>query len=300
MAGKKLFRRKRFAPKDYTVDMLPATRKALFLDVMKLHWRAFLGYGLVFLLFCLPVHLVSLLQTMMVARETAGIPMTPEVQAQVLGIKNTMAFLQIPGIVILFVGLGAFARVIRQYAWGENVFFGRDFSLGFQHNIRQMALLGLLTGVVQALCVFAGSQALAAQSTAARILYLLPVGTALLVGIPVGAYAIVCISIYQNSLGEILRMAFGLTVKTLLPSYPVLLGCLALLAVELIPSFAVSILGKVCYSILAPVLFLIWYLYGLEGIDRYINAHHHPELVGRGLYKETETAAEADEQEDIT
>ncbi len=285
MAVKKRFSRKKFASKEYTVDMLPSTRKALFFDVMKLNWRSFIGYGLIFLLFCLPIHVVSLLQSVFIAKSTTGVEMTSELQMQILGVKNTMAFLQIPGILILSVGMAAFSRVIRQYAWGENVFFGRDFPIGLKNNVGQMLKLGLLTGVIYALSVYIGNLALVTQSTAAKIVYMLPVGTAVLLGIPTVAYAIVLISIYQNSFFRILQMAFALTVKKLYKNWLVILCSLSLLAVELIPSFAASLVFKLFYSVVALVVFFIWYLYALEGIDKYINEHHYPEMVGKGLYQ---------------
>ncbi len=285
MAGKKWFVRKKFASKDYTVEMLPTTRKALFFDVMKLNWKSFIGYGLIFLLFCLPTHLVSLLQSMLVANLTTGAEMTRELQMEVLGLKNTMAFIQIPGILIVLIGLSAFARVVRQYAWGENVFFRHDFQTGLRNNIGQMFLLGIVTGILYALSVYVGNMALVAESTAAKIVYMLPVGTAVLLGIPMAAYAVVLISIYQNTFFGILKMALALTVKKLYKNWLVILCCLAPLAVELIPSFAVGVILKFCYAVFAPIIFLIWYVYALEGIDKYINTHHYPEMVGKGLYR---------------
>ncbi len=292
MAVKKWFQRKKFASKDYTEEMLPSTRKTLFFDVMKLHWKSFLGYGLIFLLFCLPSHLVSLLQSVYIARLTAGGQLTAELQMEVLSFKNTMAFAQLPCILILFVGLAAFVRVIRQYAWGENVFFQHDFPTGLKNNLGQMSMLGILTGLIYALCVYVGNLALVAQDTAAKILYVLPLGTAALLGVPLVAYAIVLISIYQNSFFRILQMAFALTVKKLYKNWLTIVCCLSPLAVGLIPSFAVNVVFRFLYSVFAMVIFLVWYLYALEGIDKHINAHHYPNLVGKGLYK-------ADHQEEI-
>ncbi len=285
MAVKKWFKRKRYAPVDYTEEMLPQTRRALFFDVMKLNWKSFLGYGLIFLLICLPTHIVSLIQSIYVASMTSGVEMTDELKMEVLGIKNALSLIQIPCIVIIFAGLAAFVRVIRQYAWGENVFFSLDLKTGFKNNAGQMSLLGFLTGAVYSLCVYVGNMALAAEESAARIIYMLPVGTAVLLGIPIAAYSVVLISIYQNSLTKILKMAFALTVKKLFKNWLVIICCLSLMLFELIPSFAVSVIYRVCYSVLAMVIFLIWYLYALEGIDKYINDHHYPDMVGKGLYK---------------
>ncbi len=288
MAAKKWFARKKFASKDYTVEMLPTTRKALFWDVMKLHWKSFAGCGLIFLLFCLPVHLVSLLQSILVANLSTGAAMTSELQMEILGIKNTMAFAQIPSVLILSVGMAAFTRVVRQYAWGENVFLGRDFQIGIKNNIGQMCLLGLLVGILYALSIYVGNLALVTQDAVAKIVYMLPVGAAVLLGVPMAAYSVVLISIYQNSFLGIMKMAFVLTIKKLYKNWLVVLCCLSPLAVELIPSFAVSVICKLLYSVLALVVFFIWYLYALEGIDKYINEHHYPDMVGKGLYKEGE------------
>lgn len=288
MAGKKLFSRKKYAQKDYTEEMLPATRKALFTDTIKLNWKRFLGYGGIFLLFCIPTHIVSLLQSLLVAELTTDAEMTAQLRLEVLGVKNTMAFAQIPCIVFLSAGLAAFARVIRQYAWEENVFFAHDFKKGFKNNAKQMSLLGMLTGGVYAACVYIGNMALAAEETALKMLYILPIGTAVLLGIPIAAYAAVLISIYQNSFADILKMAFVLTVRKLLKNWLVILACLAMLVCNLIPSFAVNIIFRILYSVFVPCLFFVWYLYALEGIDQYINAYHYPEMVGKGLYKTEE------------
>ncbi len=295
----KWFKRKKYASKDYTADMLPSTRKALFFDGLKLNWKNFLGYGLIFLLFCLPTHIVSLLQSILIAQRTTGAELPPELQMEVLGIKNSMALAQIPGLLIISIGISAFSRIIRQYAWGENVFFGRDFLIGIKHNVKQMAFLGAFTGIVYYLSVDVGNMALVAQDAVAKIIYMLPVGTVVFLGIPMAAYAVVLISIYQNSFFRILQMAFALTVKKLFKNWLVVFCCLALLTAQFIPSFAVSVAVKFVYSVLAPVIFFLWYLYALEGIDKFINEYHYPEMVGKGLYQADKTGNSDTKQEDL-
>ncbi len=282
----KLFKRKRCAEVDYTESMLPHTRKAVFLDVLKLNWAKFVILGSIFFLAVLPMHFISIAETLMSAQASATLQSLQgdAYMAAVLdlyGTKSAAAFLQVPCIVLLFVALAGLSRVIRQYAWEENVRFTTDFWAGIKANIGQTLLLGLLTGLVYAICVYNFYSAMISDSSSMAIVFI-PMGVAVLVGIPVAAFAVVNISIYKNSFKNVLYMSLLIFGRAPLKTLLALLCCAAPFAILLIPHIMVMIIGRLLLSVLFPVIFLGWYLFALNLLDSFVNAEMHPELVGKG------------------
>lgn len=248
-------------------------------------------FGFLFLLLCLPMHIVSVLNRLLINNAYAEAANLAEVDKQqlastIMSLNITSAVLQIPCILFLTVGIAGFVKVIRQYSWLENVYFKKDFFSGIKDNFGQMSLLGLLVAVVYVLCVYALNYAQVVNKPALSILALVPVGLSIFIGIPICAYSVVCISIYKNTFGQILLTAFVCFIKKPLQTLGFLICCLAIFAVQLIPNFLVIIISKVLLSFFIPFIFLAWYLFALQKLDEVVNKKFYPSIVGKGTFSD--------------
>ncbi len=284
-----LFRKRKLqASQNFETSMLPQTRKAIFFDVIKLHWSSFLSYGFLILLFMLPLYVITLAQQVLVWQQYAlleGLPDAEKLESiqNIYALQNTAACFKIPCLMIAALGLAGLIRVIRQYAWEENVFFSFDFSTGIKSNSKQFLLLGLLAGIINLLVTYYNGLSAFAKSSFSSILLTLPVGLALAVALPLIAFAMVSISIYSNKFSVVLMTSFSLSVKTFFKTIVRLLGILSPLALFLIPNLLIQFAVLLVYALAFPTLLLTWYLYALDQFDKHINAQYYPELVGKGL-----------------
>ncbi len=263
---------------------LPANRRGVFFDVMANHWRAFFCYGLLFLVFAIPMHALAVGEEILV--RLAYAQDLPQLQLTVHGIQRLFAALKILGFLILAVPVAGFARVVRQYAWMQCVDFWPEFMQGVSENIRQTLLLALLAGLLQFAAAFGYYTALDAQNPASAVFLLIPLGFLMLVGVPVGGYMAFSISMYSDSFLGHLRT--GLLLFTELPGKSLVAAgcCMGVFAVQFIPYLLCMFFGRILSSLLVPVLFLGWYLFALNQADRLIHADRFPEYVGKGLAKE--------------
>ncbi len=289
------------AKQDCTVTMLPQNRKQVFFDVIKLHWRKFLLYALLVLLFTLPIHAVAVYEDIYVASFNGQY--TPEneeaIYQQILLAKCLFATIKIVPFLILAIGLSGMVRVIRQHAWEENVYFGNEFGLGIKQNIGQMLLLAFLVGIIFALSVFAVNMSQVSSNQTVSLALLVPVGISIFLDIPIASYAFVAMSIYKNSFWENIVLAFTVTVKSPFRTLLALLCCAIPFVPQMIPNFYCHIIGRVVASLLIPFIMLGWYLFALNQFDKFVNKDQFPKLVGKGTFAQnpTQTTEQATDEE---
>ena len=288
-----MFKRK---PKEnkvpYTKAMLPSCRREVFFDVVKLHYIELITIGLVLFAFALPMIanvLVTDLYTAQLSGGVAGAGTGDEV-AQLLHesaiVQITSSLIAIPLLSLLFVGLAGVVRIIRQYAWGEVVFLFRDFSLGIKQNAKHMALLGAIVG-----CVLAGNAYLynmAEVNNNVQMMYIASAlgAVSLLFLLPVGTYMMVCIPIYGNTFAQNFVQAYAIYMKEPIKTLLMLLCCFGLWALWLIPNTAVHFALLIVGTIGMPFILLGCFLFSYNQLDKYVNEEKHPELVKKGVYFE--------------
>ncbi len=274
---------------EYVAAMLPHTRKEVFWDVLKMHWKDLLSGGFVILLFSLPLHFFAIYEDIARAGlqqklENASAEQQQQILYQMLSLNNTRALWDVLGFLILALGISGMIRVIRQYAWEENVYFAADFPRGIRQNGKQTLALGLLVGVFHALTVYACNLAAVTPSKAMAVILMLPVCAVIFLGIPAAGYALVAISLYENAFIRNLKLGLAMTAKTAGKTLLVLLCCMAPYAVQWIPNMYCHVIGRIIGSLLIPFVMLGWYLFTLEQYDRLVNRDRFPELVGKGTF----------------
>ncbi len=290
----KLFKnRKPYADKDYTINMLPHNRKEVFLDTVKLQWKGLLAVGLILLVCALPMHVLDIFNAIEHSKltfDSVGSSVDVDTVFQMVSINNIVVLISMPFYVLLFVVLAGLCRIIRQYAFGENVFFVADFFKGIKQNGLQMFVVGLLFAIIYGLSMISFNFSRTIDSIGLALLFMLPIGLLVLVAIPVAGYAMVHISIYKSKLKNVLVQSVMNVAKSPFKTYLALICCLGILALQLIPNLIAMFVVKIVFSFVAPFALLGWYLFVLNRFDKTINAQKYPELVGIGTYKIEEEA----------
>ena len=282
-------KRNKSAKVDFQIGSLPQTRKEVFADVLKIHWRSFVGFAFLFVLFTLPFHLLGIKDDviqMNIMQNFAN--MTAEQQQaailQVLSVKNTSAVLNIVSFVIFSVFLSGMLRVIRQYSWEENVFLGFDMIQGIKQNIRQLLPLFVLVGVINSFIVYAYNYLTLTTDSASVILLAMAVCAVILIGVPTLAYTLVSVSLYDNSLIGHIKLGAVMAFKTPFKSICMLALFLLPFSLAIVPNIACHVIGRLIGSLCLPVALLAWYLFALDRFDEFVNKAKFPELVGRGTF----------------
>ena len=275
---------------DYLPLMLPSSRKEIFFDVLKLHFGKFLLMGLAVLVLALPLHLTAIAEDLYVSGIYSSLEMTTQQQRlgalyAVVAVRGLRAFFDVILLIIFAFFFSGILRVVRQYAWMENVFFITDFSKGWKQNWKQSVLLALLSGISYALTELAYNFSQLATGMTAFLL-VMPMGVFYLFLQPIFGYTLVAIPVYSNTFWKNLKAGFYLYLKKPLRTI-LTAGCAMLPFLPLmIPHLYAHLAGRLLGSLLTPVILLGWTLYTYEQFDRYINNEQFPQMVGKGLYNE--------------
>lgn len=281
-------KKQQFSKSDFTKSMLPQSRREIFRDVMQLHWQKLLLLGVIFFLFYLPILLVGIYYDSYVSAIYSSLSAMDDAQKQSAGyaiiqmdLLRSIAAIFL--LILLSVALAGIARVIRQYAWEENVHIPTDFAKGIRDNLRQIAALAGLSGILYALCLSVYYTADFYRSSLLSYLSLLPIAISLLLVLPIFAISLVMIPVYSNKLGTTLKNAFFVYSRCLLPSLGFLLICFVIWVPALIPNFLCHIFGGLFGALMTPIALLAWTLFCYDRFDQHFNPLVYPELIGKGI-----------------
>lgn len=275
------------AKNEYTQNMLPQNRKEVFFDVVKLHWRRLFLLGCLVFVFSLPLYILQWMQDAQSLQvgELSKTISGEELQATYyqMAIANVIrCFASIPFWMLLGVGFAGICRILRQYAWEENVHIYTDFIKGIRANGKHTALLGLLVGFVYAVCISTYQMLPYGQSYLSWV-SLIQIGISLVLVLPVCGFCLTMIPVYANTMKQHILFSFAVYLKTPVKTLLTALCCMLIFLPMWIPVVMVHILGSFLISFLAPVVLLAWTLYSYQVFDAHINSRYYPELVGKGI-----------------
>lgn len=149
------------AETDYTPAMLPATRREVFFDVVKLQSGKLALCGLISLGFTLPFLFSAmaqdLFQSSLYRRAAEGTLTESAAAVYAVEYQNLFPLAEVLCYLLLSVGLAGLSRVIKRLAWEENVSLWADFAKGVRQNGKQYALIGLLAGLAAFLSRYAAN-----------------------------------------------------------------------------------------------------------------------------------------------
>jgi len=273
--------RRRAAEKDADASLLPATRGAQYGDMLRHRPMLFAAFGGINLLFGLPfLTALSFNELFFLPAEAARL--SKEEYARFLN-TNSLVFDAVYGVCLLILLLGHAGKigVMKRWAWGEGVFFWRDFGRGIRENWLSFACSGLLFSLLYLAADYAG------MSLPGKMLPLLPMGLVLLLIEPlllgdwVRGY-------YQEGVFRAWGAGFRFLAKCPGEAFLFFLLYPALLALLMIPKPFFEVLSFALALLLLPFYEVGWHLFSLSLFDEFTNAESYPSYYHKGLRDEFE------------
>lgn len=281
--------KQKFPKSDFTKNMLPQSRKAIFRDVMQLHWQKLLLLGVILLVFYIPILLSDMRYDSQVSAIYQAVLESSQAEAAgmaVIQLDLIRSTVRIFWLMLLAVGAAGIIRVIRQYAWEENVHIPTDFAKGIRDNAKQTISIAALSGILSVLCLTVFYTADSYRSTLVSVISLLPIAISLLLVLPMVAISLVMVPIYTTRLGTTLKNAFFVYTRNPLKHLGFLLLCLAIWVPSLLPNAYCHLFGSIAAVLLTPMAFLAWTLFCYERLDQHFNPLVAPELIGKGIFQD--------------
>lgn len=270
---------------DFTAQSLPKNRKEVFKDVFKLHYWKLLGCGMIIFLFALPLHISAITsdfyQSYMINAYNAGNITLEQVTASLVTFAKTRYAIEIVLYALFGLGFAAVARIIRQLAWEEPVSVRYDFIKGIKQNGLQFVLMFLIFGLINFACNYLTNvfQSFTVMWYLGAVLSVISV----LVFAPAEAYMTVAIPIYGNRFTKNASIGFMMYFKHPFKSLGILILLFIPFAIQMIPNLVCHLVGRILSSLLAGIIYLIWFLVSSNWYDKIINENQAPELVAKGV-----------------
>ncbi len=267
----------RLGKKDFSVEDLPNSRKAQFLDFCKTRFGMFFSFGGIFLLCGLP-----LLAAILVKYYLFLLPAYKSLsEAEYVSFYKTtcliFTLLYCLCFLFLFLGAAGLGRVFRQWAWGKGVYFFHDFLLGIKKNFPSYLLLWLLWSLFYFLSKFIS------LSVSSIWLSYLSGGICLLL-LPALFMAMSQVLYYSSSLTKLFVNSFSYCFKKPLVTFAFLLIPYGVLCFGLIDQVMVMVLVvALSLLLLLPFYFVGWNLFALTIFDEFTNREYYPAIYQKGL-----------------
>lgn len=270
----------KIAQTDFEANMLPATRREVFWDVVKLHFPKLALCGMVSLLFTLPFLFTTMardnLQASFYEISLSGSRDDETVLVYLTTYQNVIALVEVPCFLLLSVGLAGLARIVKRFAWEEPVRVGEDFIKGIAQNWKHYLLLGLLTGLANFACRYVGQIMGGFGEIFPVLLSVLTLG-------PLAAFLTAIIAVYDLHFSECLKYALLLYGKNAPKTLLTASICFLPFIPQMLPNIYCHTIGRLVSSLAIPFVMLAWFLFTFSCLDRNINRDRYPDLVDRGL-----------------
>ena len=200
--------------------------------------------------------------------------------------------ISIPCMVVGFIGLSGAFYYAKKLVWQEGVMLSHEFFNGIKDNWKHGLISGLIFGIVIFGFVVGGSFLLIHNELhpvirgiglGALILVLLTFGMIIPLHYTQSVY-------YSNSYLRTFKNSFsflGLLNWRILVTFLLSTGVVITLACL---NMITLIIGLALFAIFNSVVIVIYTLLAHSAFDKFINKEHYPEMVGKGLYKESKEA----------
>ena len=283
--------RKKYSATDCSVNDLPHNRKEVFFDVLRLHFFDLIKCGAILLIFALPLIAAIIYADIVVAdfservREMTESELILDEIKAMIAFDNTIALIEIPLFAVLFIGFAAVARIIRQYAFLENVYIRYDFKEGLKQNVVQMIILGCILGFLHFISGAIRNYLAMAFIGSEQYFTIIPSVIFVTIFVPVIIFTAVCITIYNNGFLLNLRIGFVIYGDNILKTILLLIVSTIPFGLLLIPNIIVKIASYLVIVMISPIPMLGWWLVSYNYLDKRINNINHIELIGKGTFK---------------
>lgn len=267
------------ADKDFSIDLLPKTRREQFFDIFKHRFDLLFSIGLFFLLFTIPFFIVLTIKQVILYQAYTNLPSQEYIT---FANTNTIIFdaIYIPTFLIMALGFAGIFQIFKKLAWGQGIFFMKDFAKGLKSNWFRFMIIFLLFGAIHLLSDFVKGL------YPNNVLGYLPFAFEMLM-FP-SAFIFLCINtIYNNkfvsSLGDSIIIFLKRPVTGLLfIILPVAVSFISYIGIPVV----IFVLYIITFLLIFPVYGIMFYLYSLSGFDRFSNSKFNRSIYLKGLAQE--------------
>lgn len=268
------------------IQTLPHTRKEVFFDFLAHRKMNLFALSCFTFMFFIPLAVdlfyFNFLESVAIANE---------LDDYLFSLVFYSMLIMLPCMLIGFLGLAGAFHVAKKMVWQEGTMLSVDFFQGIKENWKNALVNGAIFGIVLFGLIMGGSYLIIFSPVA-------PVWS----GIGIGALILVFIAI-----GIMLAMFFTLDVYYSNPYRVTFKNSFLFMGIinwKLLVLFVLStgvVVGLCCinmvtlgiglflFAVLNSVVVVLYTLISHAAFDKYINQEHHPEMVGKGLYKAAES-----------
>jgi len=211
---------------------------------------------------------------------------------------NTSNLINIPCLMLAFIGLAGLVYVVRKLCWNEPVAIFKDFKKGIKNSWQQYLIIGFVFSLNKWILDFSFNLLLYYSDInfALRIGLLIFLSLLCVVLLIMHCYALGLSANYNMSIIEVYKASFTLTLKKFFTNVLMLIaGIFPLAIIFMIPyalgqilGIILTIFGGIGFCVLVVSLFLY------RQFDKFINEKNYPEMVNKGIYGEDETIEDND------
>ena len=198
--------------------------------------------------------------------------------------------IMIPCMMIGFIGFAGGFYVAKKLVWQEGISLAVDFFQGIKENWRRAVINGFLFGVFLFGLVVGGSYLYIYSASlpvwsgigiGALIIFFLVFGMVIALNLTQDVY-------YTNTMGATMKNSFcffGLLNWKIILLFIFSTGLVVVLSFFNMITMAI---GLVLFAFLNGTIIVLYTLISHSAFDKYINQEHYPDMVGKGLYKQTD------------
>ena len=286
-----MFKRKERAISDSEAKrMLPHDRKEVFFDLLRHRKMTLFALSCFTFMFFIPLTIDLLFFNYL-----ESIAIASDKTEYLFSLVFYSMLIMIPCMMIGFLGFAGAFYTAKKLVWQEGTMFAFDFFQGVKENWARAIVNGLIFAIVLFCFVMGGSYLLIFQKAqpvlvgvgiGALTLFLLVFGMITVLNFTQDVY-------YSNPFRYTLKNSFCLL--GLLNWRIILLfilstgGLIALCCFNMI----MMAVGLFLFAILNSVVIILYTLMSHYAFDKFINAEHYPDMVGKGLYKLEQNDKEA-------
>lgn len=268
---------------DYSKAMLPRTRKEQFGDCFKMNYLILLKCGLILLLFSLPLIAFCFFmdfyyEAIMATFTSSSTPI------EITRATNLFLYFLNTGIVVLslivIVAIGGVTHILRNFIWGEGIYFTSDFNQGVKANTPKNLIFGFVIGLI-----FFASLFVMTLFNSLIVAYI-PLVIFAVIFFPVYFWMIFLNNTYSSKWTGLVRNSFYFYVKTIGWSILGILMPLSLISLILMPIYLIWLKYVIIVLFIVfvfPIILLIMTLYTTSKFDENINKEHYPDYYMKGL-----------------
>lgn len=198
--------------------------------------------------------------------------------------KNVYFYFLYSGIIVLslpvIVSISGINHILRNFIWGEGIYFASDFASGVKQNALKNIIFGFILGVI----LFA-SYFVTTLFSGLFVIYL-PLIFSALIFVPIYFWILYLNNTYNSKWTVLVRNGFYFFIKNLGWSLLGILMPLSLFALMFIPFSLIWIKYIILVLFIVfvfPIIFLIMELFATSKFDEAINREYYPVYYLKGL-----------------